>query len=133
MVGAETSYMTSGNFFDMEKGTSGQNHLEAWLFRAGRLLVKVGKTWPIEGLQVIGRGVKLLAEVCLCAHMKSFSWVNRRLYVVMGSLQELRCSRITRSAGRPRLSKAIFAWRSVGKVLFSKGFFPKVDSPFSPA
>ncbi|MCK8657537.1 MULTISPECIES: hypothetical protein [Pseudomonas] len=32
--------------------------------------------------------------------------------------------------GGQGLSKAIFAWRYVRKVLFYKSFFPKVDSPY---
>lgn len=81
---------------------------------------------PGRGLQMIARGARQLAEVCLSAPVKPFSRVCRRLFVVMGSLEERRCSRITRSAGHTCLSKAIFAWRSVGKMLFQSDFFPEL-------
>jgi len=44
----------------------------------------------------------------------------------MGSLGEHRCSRITVTG----LSKAIFGWQYVRKVLFFESFFPEVDSPY---
>jgi hypothetical protein len=87
MVGAETSYMTGGNFLDMEKSTSRQHHLKARCFSVCLMPVKVRKTGSISGLQLMRGGRKQLAEVSLSAHMKSFSWVYRRLFVVMGSLE----------------------------------------------
>ena len=96
MIAAETSYTAGGNFLDMEEGVAGQNHLKS---RAGRVF---GKEVRVRGTP---SGAEVASRLCIrclrmgkvsqCAHMKSFSLFYRRVYVVLGSLDEHRCSRIT--------------------------------------
>ena len=91
MITAETSYMSCGNFFDMEEGIAGQYHLEP------RWAGDVGD--PFRVLQHRRMRRLGMSEVCQCAHMKSFSLFYRRMYDGMGSLDERRCSRITPTGG----------------------------------
>jgi len=95
MVGAETSYMAGGNFFDMEEGIPGQNHLKPRETGVREHELRVGQPWRM-GNRCSCRG---MSKVCQCAHMKSFSLFYRRMYVGMGSLGEHGCSRINLTGG----------------------------------
>jgi hypothetical protein len=95
MVAAETSYMARGDFLDMEEGVTRQNHLEPRRDKVWR-----GETVGLEHSRVSGfepafAGWLRLGEVSQCAHGKSFSLFCRRVYCVLSSLDEHRCSRIT--------------------------------------
>ena len=94
MIAAETSYTSGGYFPDVEKGVAGQYHLKTWeqtLFSQEVLLVKHPR---MQRRRAVCVSCMRLGEVSQCAHMKSFSWFYRRVYVVMGSLGEHGCSRI---------------------------------------
>src|SRR3990167_996758 len=97
MAATETSYTTRRNFLDMEEGVTGQHHLKAWQQQAFRL-----QFMRLEHRRV-QRGVIVCArclggsEVSHGAHVKSFSLFYRRVYIVLGSLGEHCCSRITRT------------------------------------
>lgn len=95
MVAAESSYVACGNFFDVEEGIAGQYHLETR--RCGLCGVKINM--PEHRREHWRRLAGVQCEVCQGAHMKSFSWFCRRVYVVLGSLGEHRCSRITDTVG----------------------------------
>jgi hypothetical protein len=127
MIAAETSYVPRGSFLDMEERDARQDHLESW---QRSLDLRSKKHRGVRGGWGVGVRCLGMGKVCQCAHMKSFSWFADVMYVVMGSLDEHRCSRISVIVGWTGLSKAIFAWRYVRKVLFYKSFFPKVDSPY---
>lgn len=100
VVAAETSDMAGGNFFDVEERITGQDNLKARCgkrFRAELRVLKPRRVW-CRGVAWIRRQGR--SEVCQGAHMKSFSLFYRRVYVVLGSLDEHRCSRITVTGAR---------------------------------
>ena len=100
MVAAETSYVSRGSFLDMEESVARQDHLESWrrsIGFAGKKHRGVQGRWGV-GVRCLGMG-----KVCQCAHMKSFSWFADVMNVVLGSLDEHRCSRIIIIGGWTRV------------------------------
>ena len=100
MIGAETSYVSRGSFLDMKESVTRQNHLKSW--RRG---IGFGSKQHRRVQDRMSVGVRCLrvGKVCQCAHMKSFSWFADVMNVVMGSLDEHRCSRISLIGGWTRV------------------------------
>ena len=99
MARSETSDAVRGNFLDVEEGFTRQNHPKAGLDRLFKRWQTEGKQYGMQRRGGISGGCHGVGEVCQRAHMKSFSWVYRRMYVVMGGLEEHRCSRIPLTGG----------------------------------
>lgn len=100
MIAAETSDAAGGNFLDVKKCIAGQNDLKAWPGELFRLVFMRLKHPRGQCPRAVRIGRLRVSKMCQRAHMKSFSLFYRRVYVVLGSLDEHRCSRITVSAWR---------------------------------
>lgn len=95
MIGPETSDVTRGNFLNMEEGVAGQNHLKTWLGKVFRVIFILLEHRRMERRRVVQVRCPGGGEVCQGAHMKSFSLFYRCVCVVLGSLDERRCSRVS--------------------------------------
>src|SRR5690349_5890876 len=99
MIRSETSYAACRNILDMKEGNACHHHLKS---RAGRGIEKRfmgAEPYRVRDLRCFRVRHQGISEVSQRAHMKSFSWFYRRMYVVLASLQEHRCSRITLTGG----------------------------------
>ncbi|MNG11807.1 hypothetical protein D3C84_953750 [compost metagenome] len=87
----------------MKERVACQDYVKSWRLRGTGGGFGSKKHCGVQGSRDVGVRCLGMGKVCQCAHMKSFSWFADVMYVVMGSLGEHRCSRISLTGGWTRV------------------------------